>query len=154
MTGLVPFLLLPAALVLARAKNPIVVGCARGLLAASVLLTGLVTLVNYIPDTVSEPLFGVVLPLARRGDLVPSVLTFLGVPNPWSGALFVVAIAVFAAWVLLARTGAGRVSPPGAIGGVAVIAAVLALHLAVYRADPGTRAPSTCSRAPGWLPRG
>ena len=116
------------------------------------------TLVNYIPDTVSEPLFGVVLPLARRGDLVPSVLTFLGVPNPWSGALFVVAIAVFAAWVLLARTGAGRVSPPGAIGGVAVIAAVLALHLAVYRADPGDQgAVDVLSRAwlapPGLAPR-
>jgi len=49
----------------------------RGLLASSILLTGLITLVNYVPDNVSEGLFGLSIPLARGGYLVPSVPVFL-----------------------------------------------------------------------------
>jgi len=138
MTGLVPFLLLPASLFLQRLENPVSLGCARGLLAASVLVTGWVTLVNYVPDNVSEPLFGLVFPLARRGDLVPSVPGFLGIPNPWSGALFMAALPAVAAFMLLVGAfvpGRRRV----ALGGAAVVAVVLAIHLATFRDTPGDR---------------
>jgi hypothetical protein len=138
MTGLVPFLLLPGALILQRLENPLSLGCARGLLAASVLVTGWVTFVNYIPDNVSEPLFALVLPLARRGDLVPSVLTFLGIPNPWSGLLFMAAIPAFAAFMLLAGTSLpGRTRLAGASAAVVVL--VLGLHLAAFRDTDGDR---------------
>jgi hypothetical protein len=139
MTGLVPFLLLPGALFLQRLEDPISLGCARGLLAASVVVTGWVTFVNYIPDNVSEPLFGLVVPLARRGDLVPSVLAFLGMPNPWSGLLFMAAIPAFAAFVLRGGNsiaGRGRL----AVGGAAVVALVLGLHLAAFRNTEEDRA--------------
>jgi hypothetical protein len=137
MTGLVPFLLLPTALLLRNLESPVAIGCARGLLAASVLVTGWVTLVNYIPDDVSEPLFGLVLPLARRGYLVPSVLCFLGIPNPWSGLLFMGAILALAAWVLLAGTSA--LSGRATLTGAAVVALVLGAHRVSYRDTPGDR---------------
>jgi hypothetical protein len=139
MTGLIPFFLLPAALLLQRLRSSISIGWARGLLAASVLVTGWVTLINYVPDNVSEPLFGLVLPLARRGDLVPSLLCFFGIPNPWSGMLFMAAIPAFAAFVLLV----GNTSPPGSGRRIAIDAAVVALvlgiHLASFRDTPGDR---------------
>jgi hypothetical protein len=139
MTGLVPFLLLPAALLLQELKSPFARGCARGLLAASILVTGWVTLVNYIPDDVSEPVFGLVVPLSDRGNLVPSVLGFLGIPNPWSGMLFTAAIAGFAALVLLVGTrelpDRGKLVLLGAV----VVTLVLAAHRASYGNTPGDR---------------
>jgi hypothetical protein len=138
MTGLVPFLFLPASLMLQRLENPISLGCARGLLAASVVVTGWVTLVNYVPDNASEPLFGLVFPLARQGDLVPSVLSFIGIPNPSSGILFMAAIPAFAAFILLVGTpfsGGERI----ALSGAAAVALVLGIHLAAFRDTPGDR---------------
>ncbi len=64
------------------ASSPVVLGLSRGLLASSILTTGLITLVNYVPDNVSEALFGLVLPLARAGDLVPSVAGLPGSRQP------------------------------------------------------------------------
>jgi hypothetical protein len=139
MTGLVPFLLLPAALQIKELENPIALGCARGLLAASILVTGWVTLVNYVPDSVSEPLFGLVLPLVRRGELVPSVLVFLGIPNPWSGLIFMISLAAFAAFVLFVGTSALRDGGKVAATGAAIIALVFAVHRASYLDTPGDR---------------
>jgi hypothetical protein len=139
MTGLVPFLLLPAAILYRELKGPLAIGIARGLLAASVLVTGWLTLVNYIPDDVSEALFGLVLPLAKRGNFVPSVLAFLGMANPWSGGLFVLVVVVAALLLLVDGTEHGRHSMKSTTTGVTIVALVLATHLAAYRSTPGDR---------------
>jgi hypothetical protein len=139
MTGLVPFLLLPAAVLYGRMENDISLGVARGMLGASVLITGCVTLVNYIPDDVSEPLFGLMIPLARRGDLVPSVPGFLGLSNPWSGALFVVLILSVALFLLVGGTLPDRHSIRSALVAFATLVMILTAHRAAYRETPGDR---------------
>jgi len=158
MTGLVPFLLLPAALLLRETKTALARGCVRGLLAASILVTGWVTLVNYIPDSISEPLFGLAVPLSSRGYLVPSVLGFLGIPNPWSGVLFTAAIGGLGVLVLFMGTrelpGRSKLLLCGAV----VVVLVLGAHRAGYRDTPGDRgAVELLSRVwlapPGVVPR-
>lgn len=101
MTGLVPFLLLPAGLVLERvATGPAwAKGLAAGLCVASILITGALTFVNYVPDDVSNGLFALAVPLFSRGYLTPTLLAFLGVPNPYSGGLLLLALGVCAIWV-------------------------------------------------------
>jgi hypothetical protein len=139
MTGLVPFLLLPAALLYRQIENGLALGLARGLLAASVLITGCLTLVNYIPDDVSEALFGLMIPLARRGDLVPSVPGFLGLSNPWSGILFIIAVMSVTLFVLLGGTTLNRRSTRSAFVALSTVAVILAGHRAAYRATPADR---------------
>jgi hypothetical protein len=139
MTGLVPFMLLPAGLLLEKLQSPLARGCARGLLGASILVTGWVTLVNYVPDNVSEPVFGLVLPLTRRGDLVPSLLSFAGLANPWSGVLFLVAIPIFATFELVVGKESLATRTRPAVIGAVVIAVVLGAHWVAYRDTPGDR---------------
>jgi hypothetical protein len=139
MTGLVPFLLLPCASALQALKSPFAAGGARGLLGASVLVTGWLTLLNYVPDNVSEPLVGLVLPLARRGDLVPSVLNFIGLPNPGAGILFFLAFPALAALLLLTNTSPVDGRLKFVLAGTATIALVLGAHLVSYRNTPGDR---------------
>jgi len=139
MTGLVPFLLLPAALLYRQLVTPLALGVARGLLAASVLITGCLTLVNYVPDDVSEALFGLMVPLARRGDLVPSVLSFFGLSNPWSGSVFVLAIVAMTSFVLVGGTLPDRRSACSPLAALATVALLLVGHLVAYRGTPGDR---------------
>jgi len=110
LTGLVPFLLLPAGLALEwlRGESSLVsrlaLGGAVALCGLSVVLTGSIALVNYIPDNLSTSVFGVVVPLFSQGYFPPTTLHFLGIPNPWSGGLvwlFIVAVAVLVAVRLL-----------------------------------------------------
>lgn len=117
MTPLVPFLLLPVGTCLAALqaspsfRAPALLGVAAGLLAASVLNTGLLTGVNYIPDDVSNGLFGLALPLYRDGFFPPTVAVLLGGNSAWPGALFLVAVTFVAVSVAiqLARPSASRV---------------------------------------------
>jgi len=92
LTGLVPFLMLPVALILHSNTTPVRQGVAAGLALSSVLVTSALTFVNYIPDDVSEGVFGLFLPLARDGDVIPTALGFLGISNPAGG------------WVIIAVT--------------------------------------------------
>jgi len=139
MTGLVPFLVLPAALLYRQLYKPVAVGAARGLLAASVLATGCLTLVNYVPDDVSEALFGLMVPLAERGFLVPSVLDFLGLSNPWSGTLFVIVVLVMTVFLLLGGTAPDRRSVRSTLAALATLGLILAGHFAAFRDTPGDR---------------
>jgi hypothetical protein len=75
-------------------------GAAAGLCAASVLITGLVSLVNYIPDSASNALFGLAIPLFRSGYWPPSLWMLLGIAAPWLG--FVLIAAVVSAALLVA----------------------------------------------------
>lgn len=148
MTGLVPFLLLPAGLVLVelkRAKGPahFLLALAAGLCAASIVVTGAITFVNYIPDDVSEPLFGLALPLFRDGFVTPSVLGVLGIPNPAAGEILVALLLLSAGAVVLllvvpvgearAESRAGMIG--NAVGALVVVALFIALHSAFARGD-------------------
>ncbi len=62
------------------------------LLAASVGITSALTFVNYIPDDVSNALLALAIPLNSAGDLTPSVMCALGLPNPAAGAVLWVGI--------------------------------------------------------------
>lgn len=147
MTGLVPFLLLPVGLLLERlATGPgWAKGAAAGLCAASIVVTGALTLVNYIPDDVSSGFFALAVPLFSRGYLPPTLLAFLGVPNPYSGALVLGAVLVCALWVgaLLITRAEPRPHPswpaPALCGlaAVALLLGVLAASTQHDRADAG-----------------
>jgi len=106
LTGLVPFLLVPVALAVERARerSPIALGIAAGLCAASIVVTGALSLVDYVPDSVTNAFYGLAVPLFRDGFLPPSLLA-MAFPNPSGGALLLAALgagAVLAA-LLLAR---------------------------------------------------
>ncbi len=105
MTGLVPFLLLPAGLLL-EALRPkrsnaarALLGAAAALCAASILITGVLSFINYVPDSVRNPLFGFALPLFRQGDLPPSLLA-LALPNAWAGWAMLALLSLCALGVL------------------------------------------------------
>ncbi len=122
LTGLVPFLVLPSALAVqwlkerSSSRGLVSLGEAAGLCAASVLITGLVSLVNYIPDSASNALFGLAIPLFRSGYWPPSLWMLLGIPGQWPGIVLVAAVvgaALLVALVLIrvdARAGHGRAS--------------------------------------------
>ena len=144
LTPLVPFLLLPAALFLEwlRARtNRAVFGAAVGLCVASVLVTGLVTFVNYIPDDVSNPVFALALPLFRDGFLPPSVFTLLGIANPYAGVVLLVLLLVACVALFLVFTSGNQ--PTGsakrlivpALACVLVCSGVLGVHSAATRHD-------------------
>jgi hypothetical protein len=111
LTGLVPFLLLPLALVLARSRGQRIGALVAGLALASILVTGALTSINYIPDDVSDGVFGLFVPLLGRMDVVPSVLNVLGLVNPWGGLLclsLVVCVAAFVVWSLVRGPSSGQ----------------------------------------------
>lgn len=126
LTGLVPFLLLPIGWTLkwlqGRWKGA-GTGLAAGLCAASILVTGALTCVNYIPDDVSSPLFGLVVPLWMQGALPPTTLSIFGAPN------LVAALPVFLALPLAALWVVWRLSPRWLPSLVAVLTVVLVIGL-------------------------
>lgn len=134
MTGLVPFLLLPSAVLYSRLTSASALGIARGLLAASIVVTAVMTMVNYIPDDVSEAVFGLVIPLGSRGYLVPSLLNFAGLINPWAGLAFPILILAIAGWVLLYAAPKRSLAPA-----LLTVLAVLGLHRVAYRDTAGDR---------------
>jgi hypothetical protein len=104
LTGLVPFLLLPIGFFLQKLeeKRAELYGIGVGLCVLSILITGFLTGVNYVPDSVTSPVFGFALPLYWRGYLPPTILGGI-LPNPWAGALWMGALvtaAVLTAGVL------------------------------------------------------
>jgi hypothetical protein len=104
LTGLVPFLMLPLALVIARSRGRQSGAIVAGLALASILVTGALTSINYIPDDVSDAFFGLFIPLTTRNDVVPSVLNILGLVNPWGGWIslaLILAGATFVVWLLV-----------------------------------------------------
>jgi len=137
LTGLVPFLLLPAGLSLAwlQERGRAGAGVGAGLCAASVLVTGALSLLNYIPDDVSNGLFALALPLLRDGYWPPSALELVGVPPALAGALLLALLGGLAAWVLwcLGRS-AGALAT-----GLGVVVLVLGLHAASARHDAADR---------------
>lgn len=135
LTGLVPFLLLPLGLTMAWLRahaQPVWLGAVAGLAAGSVLVTGLLSLINYIPDDVSSPLFALALPLLSDGYFPPTVATALfGTGRGPVAVLLPILVVLAAVWlgarlVLEARRGRGVAL------GLALV--TLTLHLGVLRA--------------------
>lgn len=144
LTGLVPFLLLPAGLALERlrgAGRPVLSGIAAMLCAASVLVTGLATFVNYIPDDVSTPVLGLARPLLLDGYHPPNLLAFAGLPTALAGAVLFAALVAVAASVFgaLGRDADGRAPAPAAwaagLATLAVLASAQAMFTRNDRAD-------------------
>jgi hypothetical protein len=149
LTTLVPFLLLPAGLFLhelasgGRAIYRYLLAAAAGACAVSVAITGSLTMVNYIPDSTSNALYGLALPLFRAGDLPPTVEVFFGIVNPWSGGfafLLLCAAAVLIA-AELPRAASSHPGRPLAFFGIAVLIALayLATYRATFRDDAADR---------------
>ncbi|MCY1016832.1 hypothetical protein [Pyxidicoccus sp. MSG2] len=145
LTGLVPFLLLPAGLWLERLRSSgrtWVLGAAAMLCAASVLTTGVATFVNYIPDDVSNAVGGLALPLLDAGYFPAGGLSFLGLPQPAAGLVLLAALVAVAAWVYreLARGPSRRWPSPAALGaGLATLALVATLHALTTEHDDADR---------------
>ena len=162
LTALVPFLLLPVARTLEQLRaqggfrGALLLGAASALCAGSVLVTGLVSLVNYIPDSVSNPLFGLAVPLFHSGMLPPSLLSlWLATPEPDAllsvlrltlcpGALLVEGVILASAWsfALLRGPMPALLGPPllrwaATAAGAATCAAYLGLLAATTRGDAG-----------------
>ncbi|MFT3710379.1 MAG: hypothetical protein QM817_22375 [Archangium sp.] len=128
LTGTLPFFVLPAALLFERvsASNVFRAGVVGGLGISSVLVTGIVAFVNYVPDDVSTSLWGLALPVWTDGFWPVSWLAAF-IPNPASGAVLVLALFASAAW-LLTRLKSGR--EMAVLGGVAL---ALVLHFGLLR---------------------
>lgn len=101
LTPMVPFLMLPVALVVERLTSG-AGGLGRSLVAGlcvtSVAATGLVALVAYVPDDVSTSLWGLAVPLLTEG-LWPVSWLAAWVPNPASGAVLEVLLVGVVLWL-------------------------------------------------------
>jgi hypothetical protein len=146
LTGLVPFLLLPAALVLERLRSsghPALTGAAAALCSASIVFTGLATFVNYIPDDVSNVVLGLAVPLLRAGYMPPSVLNLLGLSNPVAGVLLLALLLGLSVWVFVRLGMKETERRPGAmplVGGLTVLVVLLGAQAATVKhhaADEG-----------------
>lgn len=147
LTGLVPFLLLPAGRFLERLRasgrtRAWAPGLAAMLCAASILVTGVATFIDYIPDDVSNAVGGLALPLLRAGYFPAGVLSFLGVPQPAAGLVMLAALVAVAAWVYreVARAPGHRWPAPAALGaGLATLALLATFHALTTEHDDADR---------------
>lgn len=101
LTPWIPFLMLPVALVVERlqaAPSPGGRSLALGLCVSSVLATGLVGFVNYVPDNVSTSLWALAVPILGDGFYPVSWLAAV-VPNPASGVVLVLLLFAVTAWL-------------------------------------------------------
>lgn len=123
LTPMVPFLMLPVGLGLERlrARGVLPFSIAAGLCVSSVLATGLVSFVNYVPDDVSTSLWALALPLLAHGYWPVSVLATL-FANPASGAVLLALLVALTTWL-----GAALKPAP------AIALMVIALHFGALR---------------------
>ncbi len=100
LTGILPFLILPVALAFERlrASAPLQASILAGLCVSSVLATGLVAFVNYVPDDVSSSVWGLAVPMLAEGFWPVSWLA-AWIPNPASGALLVGLLLALVVWL-------------------------------------------------------
>jgi len=129
MTPLAAFLLLPVGVACQRAreKGAIWAGAAGGLLALSIINTGLLTQVNYISDCLRNGLHRLAVPLVLSGHLPNSPLSIIGVPNPWAWLPEALALGggmALCIWALV-RTLKG---PVGSLAAVGVCLGLFLIH--------------------------
>jgi hypothetical protein len=139
LTGLVPFLLLPAGLVIGALTSPIARGACIGLLLASIVITATLSFVNYVPDDMSDALLGLALPLARAGYFVPTFVNFFGCANPIPGAMLEmipILVGIGLAWNLASPRHVGFCAAAAAL----TLTAVVAAHALAFQNTPQDRA--------------
>jgi hypothetical protein len=134
LTGLVPFLLLPIAALVARVRDRFGVGAVAGLAAVSIAVTSTMTFVNYIPDSVTDGLTELALPLAKSGHFPTSLASIVGVANPLAIVPAILAIVATIVGVVVAFVGEVHRARSVALASV-VFAAFLALHARVRPAN-------------------
>lgn len=103
LTPMLPFLMLPFALVLERLRGvagAMGLSIGAGLAVSSVLATGLVGFVNYVPDNVSVSLWALAAPLLSEGAYPVSWLAAF-IPNPASGMVLVLLLGAAGLWSLM-----------------------------------------------------
>lgn len=130
LTGLVPFLVLPVAMLFERLRSagaPWKAGVVAGLCVSSVLATGLVSFVNYVPDDVSTSLWALALPMLADGYWPVSVLAVV-IPNPASGLVLLVLL-LGAAGFLVLRFRREQLA-------LAVLLGTVVLHFGLLRSLP------------------
>ncbi|HLM47769.1 MAG TPA: hypothetical protein VK458_28150 [Myxococcaceae bacterium] len=142
LTGLVPFLLLPAGLLLEwlrASRRGGLLGAAAALCSASLVFTGLATFVNYIPDDVSNAVLGLAAPLLKDGYLPPSLAHFLGLGNPVAGVLLLLTLLGLSGWVFvrLLSLEARWPGPVPLVAGLAVLAVLLGAQVVTARHHAG-----------------
>jgi hypothetical protein len=141
LTGLVPFLLLPAGLLLERLRasgRPALLGAGAALCTASIVFTGVATFINYIPDDVSNVVLGLAMPLLKGGYLPPSLPQFMGLGNPVAGVLLLLALLGLAGWVFvrLAASESRWPAPAPLVAGLAVLGVLLSAQAATAKHHP------------------
>lgn len=142
LTPMVPFLMLPVALVAERLLAPgsaLARSLLAGLCVSSVAATGLVAFIAYVPDDVSTSLWGLAVPLLTDGVWPVSWLA-AWVPNPASGALLEVLLLAVVGW--LAARLLRQQRSLGAVVALVVVAHFGVLRLATqnHSGDQGARA--------------
>jgi hypothetical protein len=138
LTGLVPFLLLPVGLVLERlraGRRRWLLGAAAAACMMSIVITGMATFINYVPDDVSNAFLGLAVPLLKTGYLPPSVLSFWGIPQPWAGLPLVLGLIALAGWafVKLGAAEVGMPAPEVLFGGMLTAALIFGVHTATTK---------------------
>lgn len=110
LTPLVGFLLLPIGALLTALFAPtrpssalkcVIMGISAGFIAMSLITTGLMTLINYIPDAVANSVRELAWPMALSGYLPHSPLSLLGVPNPFAALPGIAAILLTLVLIIL-----------------------------------------------------
>lgn len=101
LTGILPFLILPVALVYERLRTaaPLQASLLAGICVSSVFATGLVAFINYVPDDVSSSVWALAVPMLFDGFLPVSWLA-AWVANPVSGGLLLAMLFAVVAWLL------------------------------------------------------
>ena len=129
LTGILPFLMLPVAMAFERlTKAPGLSGSLlAGLCVSSVLATGLVCFVNYVPDDVSSSVWGLAVPMLSDGFWPVSWLA-AWVPNPASGALLVLLLLAVVGWLAMQFRQLGAAP--------ALLALAIGLHFGALRILP------------------
>ena len=142
LTPLVPFLMLPVALVMERLQaeggSVLKRSLLAGLCVSSVAATGLVAFIAYVPDDVSTSLWGLAIPLLS-GEVWPVSWLAGVVPNPASGVLLELLLLAVVVWL------SGRFLRQKALPLVAALVVVghfglLRLATANHSGDVGARA--------------
>lgn len=129
LTGIIPFLLIPAALCfeLVRERSKPLAGLVAGLCISSVIATGFVGFVNYVPSDVSTSFWKLSIPLLSDGYFPVSVFVAF-VANPASGSVLIVLLLALIAWVIFAFRARGAVT--------LVALAVVVVHLGALKLVP------------------
>jgi hypothetical protein len=110
-----------------RTSAPLNASLVAGLCVSSVLATGLVGFVNYVPDDVTSSVWALALPLLFDGFFPVSWLA-AWIPNPASGAVLVALLVTLVAWL------AARFHRVGATP--FLLALVVVLHFGALRVLP------------------